>query len=1004
MAEGREGAWLRARRAGPLRSSPVAHAARLLPRPVFPAVLLEERTHLSMPFGDSFHSAVQFYGFTDDGDASSCRLRVTFDLVFGNAGFQARAMRTVLSGMVRGEHEKVFAAWHDCLLAFLRPPVPPPLAVAPPEARGFATGAGTAPLSSPLASPQLSSPGPSSVAAIASGAAAAAAAAASARLAGASHHHHPVPRLSLSARLSSSARFASPSSDAVLSGPPVFAVLLFLSGVLLCASLFVAPASRLRSLLLAVAGVAALRRAHASLAWTDAGSSAEAEKPVARSSSGRGAGERSAATTSPPTAAAPPDAAAPPAPADVAASVVAPAVDAPPASSSAAAADEDGGGAAAAAGALHRGDLGGGGGDASPPPRTPSPTRAPAPAAPAAAVPHSASASVLSGMSRLLTRAARDEAVADLGAVFRELAGEMRGTGAAAGAASLASTSGGGGGSSAAAYPSDGAGGDGDGGSDSLTPHGGGGASGWDDGDAWALALIPPSSSAPQSLPVMECVWEHARFLPGYGWGHGKLLPTDRVCRWARCPPSHHSPTPPPPGADTLRELVALPLGWEWAGPWVIDIRGAEIPHQNSAPNPNAASISVARVDSAGWQYAVDFKFLKHPPPEGAGRESTLRCVRRRRWVRVRVPVQPPPAPPPPPPLLPAQPPQHADADVAGAAAGEETAEGEGENGGGGWDVDLDIDIGGPPEGAAAQPTAPARAPSPPPPPPPPPLPPPPPPLPPPPPPLPPPPPPPPPPLPPLPFPDEELASLLRRALTACQRASAARVIASASSSAAPPAAPPPAAPASHIAHGSRLLAAQLAALIAVCEADAEKDEAKGAEDDESLWALGESLPKTPRKAATAGQAGFVPPQQAGSRGDDPWPGESGFDDAAAVRAAPPSACDAAEPRAAPAGSARRMHASASAPCVATAQPQPAAAAAAAVAARGAAASSRGSAATTPEKAAARGGGGAGGVGAPAAVAGAPRSASLTSAVGGWVADLRASLEAGDLEALMDRG
>lgn len=47
---------------------------------------------------------------------SECHLRVTFKLVFG---MRALAMKALLTGMIRGEHENAFTSWLSHLLQFL---------------------------------------------------------------------------------------------------------------------------------------------------------------------------------------------------------------------------------------------------------------------------------------------------------------------------------------------------------------------------------------------------------------------------------------------------------------------------------------------------------------------------------------------------------------------------------------------------------------------------------------------------------------------------------------------------------------------------------------------------------------------------------------------------------------------------------------------------------------------------------------------------------------------
>ena len=78
------------------------------------AVCVEETNHLNMPFGNTFHTALQYYVAAEG--ASSTRLRVTFKLVFS---MRAAAMKGVLTSMVRGEHVKVFDQWSMALQEYL---------------------------------------------------------------------------------------------------------------------------------------------------------------------------------------------------------------------------------------------------------------------------------------------------------------------------------------------------------------------------------------------------------------------------------------------------------------------------------------------------------------------------------------------------------------------------------------------------------------------------------------------------------------------------------------------------------------------------------------------------------------------------------------------------------------------------------------------------------------------------------------------------------------------
>jgi hypothetical protein len=160
---------------------------------------------------------------------------------------------------------------------------------------------------------------------------------------------------------------------------------------------------------------------------------------------------------------------------------------------------------------------------------------------------------VVRGVARLLSRAGRDDAAADVAEVFSVLAGDFLGRGLKAPDVAAA-------GDAAAAQL------------------------GAVDRD-WALDGYDLNAEASDAAFVEE-VFENSRYMPLQGWGSsypGHLLPTDRR-RWSRFDAAAC--------ADTLRELVFLPSGWAWAGVWKKDMRGAER----------------GAVDSEGWSYAVDFK------------------------------------------------------------------------------------------------------------------------------------------------------------------------------------------------------------------------------------------------------------------------------------------------------------------------------------------------------------------------------------------------------------
>ncbi|KAK9834254.1 hypothetical protein WJX81_000411 [Elliptochloris bilobata] len=136
-----------------------------------------------------------------------------------------------------------------------------------------------------------------------------------------------------------------------------------------------------------------------------------------------------------------------------------------------------------------------------------------------------------------------------------------------------------------------------------------------------ALAELPPgerprsddggSTGAAQPSPradvVAEEVFENERFMPLRGWGaRGNLLPGERGRFSTRS------------GARSWPDFpdVRLPDGWQWEGPWEVEVsRGT---------------------DPSGWSYAVDWGGLSYPPPPSAAYRKLCDFVRRRHWLRRR--------------------------------------------------------------------------------------------------------------------------------------------------------------------------------------------------------------------------------------------------------------------------------------------------------------------------------------------------------------------------------
>uniref|UniRef100_A0A1D2AAN3 VASt domain-containing protein n=1 Tax=Auxenochlorella protothecoides TaxID=3075 RepID=A0A1D2AAN3_AUXPR len=140
-----------------------------------------------------------------------------------------------------------------------------------------------------------------------------------------------------------------------------------------------------------------------------------------------------------------------------------------------------------------------------------------------------------------------------------------------------------------------------------------------------ARDLLGPTSRQAGGQAVMEEVFENERLQPFRGWGHtwpGHFLPTDRVNRWSL----REVPGKPLVASQEFKRVVPrVQQGWRWLeSTWHLDLSGQ----------------LVDAVDADGWAYGLDFGWLVFPFPEGGGQKKYSDFVRRRRWIRMRVPVE----------------------------------------------------------------------------------------------------------------------------------------------------------------------------------------------------------------------------------------------------------------------------------------------------------------------------------------------------------------------------
>ena len=113
----------------------------------------------------------------------------------------------------------------------------------------------------------------------------------------------------------------------------------------------------------------------------------------------------------------------------------------------------------------------------------------------------------------------------------------------------------------------------------------------------WRQALDGAGEGA-----VVEEAFENSRYMPTLGWGSsfpGHMLPTDRR-HWSRIDGSNSK--------DNLHDLVYLPPGWAWHGPWRTDLRGVADGCIDAEARPLPSS-------SLSPSFLVPVPFLPRPCP-----------------------------------------------------------------------------------------------------------------------------------------------------------------------------------------------------------------------------------------------------------------------------------------------------------------------------------------------------------------------------------------------------
>ncbi len=135
----------------------------------------------------------------------------------------------------------------------------------------------------------------------------------------------------------------------------------------------------------------------------------------------------------------------------------------------------------------------------------------------------------------------------------------------------------------------------------------------------------PELSPRLRSCAVVESIFENERLQPFRGWGHdwpGHFLPTDRVLHWST---NDLGEAPDSLASQSIKEVAPMPPpGWRWVEPkWHLDLSG----------------VFSDSTDNYGWSYGLDFAWVVYPFVPGTGRKKMADFVRRRRWLRTRVPL-----------------------------------------------------------------------------------------------------------------------------------------------------------------------------------------------------------------------------------------------------------------------------------------------------------------------------------------------------------------------------
>jgi hypothetical protein len=139
---------------------------------------------------------------------------------------------------------------------------------------------------------------------------------------------------------------------------------------------------------------------------------------------------------------------------------------------------------------------------------------------------------------------------------------------------------------------------------------------------------IASKETSPTLNPVIEEIYENQRYQPlGGSWKAPFLMSDPAEYTDADMNPRDRDRFPLPAGGD-----------WDWEGKWSIETSKPRTNDRASPKSNGSSEASDIEIDAQGWEYAPNFQVFLGPHKR-RGVPQSIDYVRRRRWLRTRVPA-----------------------------------------------------------------------------------------------------------------------------------------------------------------------------------------------------------------------------------------------------------------------------------------------------------------------------------------------------------------------------